>query len=89
MLTRLVIGEALVVALGACLMGTLMGVQISWGGQRMLQILLGLVLRLALPPLPIAAGWLTVTLITLGAAWPAIWSLGRRQPRELLAAVKG
>ena len=51
--------------------------------------ILGLVLHLDLPPLPIAAGWLTVTLITLGAAWPAIWSLGRRQPRELLAAVKG
>jgi putative ABC transport system permease protein len=88
-LSRLVLGEALVVALGACLMGTLMGAQISWGGQRMMELILGLVLRVHLPPGPIAAGWGAVTLITVGAAWPAIWALGKKQPRELLAVVRG
>lgn len=88
-LTRLVIGEALVIALAACVMGTLMGVQVSWGGQRMYELMLGLLLKLRIPVLPTAAGWVVVTLITLGAAWPAIWALGRKQPRELLAAVRG
>lgn len=88
-LTRLVLGEALIVALGACVMGTLMGLQISWGGQRMYELILGILLKLRLPVVPTALGWLTVIAITLGAAYPAIWALSRREPRELLGAVKG
>lgn len=88
-LTRLVIGEALVVALGACVMGTLMGIQISWGGQRMYELMLGLLLTLKLPIGATAAGWGVVILMTIGAAWPAIWALGKREPRELLGSVRG
>ena len=36
-----------------------------------------------------AAGWGMLLVITLGSAFPAVWRLMKRQPRELLAAVKG
>lgn len=85
LLTRLVLGEALVIALAACVLGTLMGVQGSWAGQRMYAALLGLLLELRPPPLPILVGWGIVIALTLGAAAPAILALGRRPTRELLA----
>jgi putative ABC transport system permease protein len=89
LLTRLVLGEAALIALTACIAGTVMGVQASWAGQRMYQVLLGLVLTLRVPVGATAAGWAILTAITLGAAGPAVWALARKHPRELLAAVKG
>lgn len=89
LLARLVLAEALVIALTACVLGTLMGIQASWAGQRLYEVMIGLLLRLRPPVLPIAAGWLILIVITLGAAGPAAWALMRRSPRELLAAVKG
>jgi len=87
--TRLVLGEAVVIALVACLLGTVMGIQGSWAGQRVYKLLLGLDLKVTLPWAAIAAGWAILTAITLGAAWPAIWRLAKREPRELLGAMKG
>lgn len=89
LLTRLVLGEAIIIALTACILGTLMGIQSSWAGQRLYEVLLGLVLNVRVPVWPTAVGWLVLTLITLGAAGPAVWRLSRKQPRELLAAMKG
>lgn len=89
LLARLVLGEAILIALTACLLGTVMGVQASWAGQRMYEIMLGLLLKVRIPLGPTAAGWATVTIITLGAALPAVLSLNRRRPRELLGAVRG
>lgn len=89
LLTRLILGEAILIAITACVLGTIMGVQVSWGGQRIYELVLGLDLSIRIPPLPTAAGWLTVTTITLGAAAPAAWRLSRRKPRELLGAMKG
>jgi putative ABC transport system permease protein len=86
---RLVLGEAIIIAIVACLLGTIMGVQGSWAGQRQYQNLLGLDLTLKLPWGAIAAGWVILAAITLAAAWPAIWRLAQREPRELLGAMKG
>jgi putative ABC transport system permease protein len=88
-LGRLVAGEAVLVALAAAVLGTLMGLQGSWAGQRLYALLLGLDLRTRPPIVPIAAGWLIVLALALLAAWPAIWRLNRRHPRELLASVRG
>lgn len=86
---RLVIGEAVLIALAACILGTLMGLQGLAGGRRLDELLFGLVLS-APPPLgPVAAGWAFVIVTTLIAAAPAVVGLSRRQPRELLAAVRG
>lgn len=90
LLARLVLGEALVIALSACVLGTVMGMHAAWGGQKMNGILIGLTLESWRPPLgATAAGWGVLTLITLAAAGPAAWRLARRQPRELLASVRG
>lgn len=86
---RLVLAEAIVIALVACILGTIMGIQGSWAGQRMYQMLLGLDLTLRLPWGAIAAGWVILAAITLAASWPAIWRLAQREPRELLGAMKG
>ncbi|MBL8762904.1 MAG: ABC transporter permease [Phycisphaerae bacterium] len=89
LLARLIVGEALVVALAACVLGTLMGIQGAWTGQRINAALIGLSLTVRPPVGPIAAGWGIVTVITLAAALPSILSLNRKHPRELLAAMKG
>jgi len=89
LLTRLILGEAILIAATACVLGTIMGVQVSWGGQKIYEMVLGLELSIRIPAVPTAAGWVTVTVITLGAAAPAAWRLSRRKPRELLGAMKG
>jgi putative ABC transport system permease protein len=89
LLSRLIIGEALIIALAAAILGTCMGMQGSWAGQRLYGLLLGLSLNLRPPIIPIAVGWAIVALLTLAAAWPAIWRLNQKRPRDLLAAMKG
>lgn len=89
LLARLVLAEATLIALSACVVGTAMGIHASWGGQHMYEILLGIVLSLRIPIGPTAAGWATVIAITLAAAAPAVIALARKQPRELLGAVRG
>jgi len=89
LLTRLVVGEALLIAFAACALGTVMGLHAAWGGQRMNKALVGIELTTQVPWGALAGGWAALTLITLLAACPAAWSLSRKHPRELLAATKG
>ncbi len=89
LLGRLVIGEALLIAVTACLLGTALGTQASWAEQRIYEIIIGLVLHVRPPVIPVLAGWAAVTLITLAAAAPAAWRLMGKRPRELLGAVRG
>jgi ABC-type antimicrobial peptide transport system permease subunit len=86
---RLVLAEAVVVALGASIVGTLMGIQGSYGGVRLNAVIMGVQLTLRPPLLPIAAGWGIVLALALLAAAPAVIALSRREPRKLLAATKG
>jgi hypothetical protein len=46
-------------------------------------------LTLHLPLGPTALGWAVTSAITIGAAVPAVWSLSRKHPRELLGVVRG
>jgi putative ABC transport system permease protein len=86
LLSRLILSETLLIALAAGVLGTLMGIQGSWAGQRLYGLLLGLSLGLHPPLLPIAAGWLVLIVLTLLAAGPAVWRLSRRSVREMLSA---
>ncbi|QOI99586.1 MAG: FtsX-like permease family protein [Phycisphaeraceae bacterium] len=86
---RLVMAEAMVVALGAVVLGTLMGLQAVWVGQKIDAMLLGIELTVRPPWGAIAWGWAAVVGMTLGAAAPAVVVLSRRTPRELLASVRG
>lgn len=88
-LTRLVIAEVLVIVIAACALGTLMGTQGAFGGLVLNRIVWGLELALKPPVVAIALGWLTLLVIAVGAAAPAVISLAKKQPRELLGAVRG
>lgn len=85
-LLRLVIGEAVVIAICAILLGTAMGIQASWAGQRLHRLLIGLDLRLLVPAAGIAIGWSAVAIVTILAAIPAGVSIMRTGPRELLSS---
>ncbi len=89
LLTRLVLAEALVVALTACVLGSLMGVQGAFGGTRLNTLIWGLDLALKPPPIPILIGCIAVIIMTLAAAGPAAFSLSRQRVRELLGAMRG
>lgn len=89
LLARLVLAEAAVIAIAACLLGTLMGVQGAFGGTQLNRAVWGLELAPLPPPGPIAIGWAAVFLFTLGAAGPTAAGLSRKRPRELLGSVRG
>ena len=90
LLTRLVVGEAIIIGLTASIVGTLMGMQGSWAGAKLYEVIIGVSVSPFPPPLgPVAAGWGVVMLFTVGAAIPAIVRLNRRRARELLAAGRG
>ncbi len=89
LLARLIIAEALIIALTAAAMGTLMGLQGSWADQRLNALLMGMSLHPRPPWGPIAFAWSITISLTLAAAIPAIWRLNRKGPRELLSATRG
>jgi putative ABC transport system permease protein len=88
-LIRLVLGEALLIGLTACVVGTLLGMQAIYAGRQIDAKLFGIVLTSAPPLIPTATAWAFVIGITLAAAIPAALALGKRSPRSLLSAVRG
>jgi putative ABC transport system permease protein len=85
-LTRLILAEAIIIALAACILGTVMGLQGAFGGITLNAHIWGIDLRLKPPVLAIAIGWAFVLVMCVGAAVPTAVSLGRQRARELLAA---
>jgi putative ABC transport system permease protein len=89
LLGRLVIGEALVIAVSACLLGTGLGLQAAWGGQTVTSASIGIEFGFHPPVLQVGWAWLAVATVTLAAAAPTAWSLVRKQPRQLLGVTRG
>jgi putative ABC transport system permease protein len=89
LIARMVLGEALIIALAACIVGTCFGFHGAWAGQKMNELTLGFQMTTHLPVDATALGWVMLTVITVGAALPAILSVNRAKPRELLGAVRG
>jgi putative ABC transport system permease protein len=85
MLARMVGAEAVLIAITAGILGTLMGTQLSFAAQRLHRALLGLVWDLRPPVGAIAAGCGIVLVICLAASVPAVIRLNRLRPRELLS----
>jgi len=85
MLVRMIAVEAVLIALAASILGTLMGTQLSFAAQRLHRALLGIEWELRPPPWPIFLGSLTVLGICLLASVPAVIRLNRAKPRELLS----
>lgn len=86
---RLILSEAILIALAAIVLGTLLGFQAAWAGQRLYALLVGLTLSLRPPVGPLAFSWTVTMVLTLLAAAPAVLSLARRRPLELLGARGG
>lgn len=89
LLSRLVLGEAVLIAITACIMGTAMGIHGARAGQRVNELLIGMKIEGWPPVLPTLGGCVAVVLITIAAALPAIAGLNRKKVRELLGAVRG
>lgn len=88
-IARLVLGEAVLVAVTAAILGTFMGLQGALAGRRLDKLLLGIEVGFRPAAAPIAIGCTIVLAITLGAALPAVLGLMKKKPRELLGAVRG
>lgn len=86
---RLVLGEAVLIAIAAALLGTWMGLQGVFGVQHVDQKLLGVTLSIHPPWDALSLGWAMTLVMTLGAAGPAVWWLTRQNARELLGALRG
>jgi putative ABC transport system permease protein len=85
-LTRLILAEAALLAIGGALTGALLGLHIAVMTTRQYRDLIGLPLHARIPWGPIAIGLAVMLLMTGLAALPAALRLGRTAPRELLAA---
>ncbi|MFA6044065.1 MAG: FtsX-like permease family protein [Phycisphaerales bacterium] len=86
---RLVLAEAMLIAIAAALLGTWMGLQGVFAVQHVDQKLLGITLTVHPPWDALSLGWGITLVMTLGAAGPAVWWLTRQNARELLGAVRG
>jgi putative ABC transport system permease protein len=89
MLARLIAAEVVVLVLGACVLGTLFGLQGAFTAMRFYHIFAGLELRLIPQVGPIALGWAMLMVVTLVVVSPLIVRVARAHPRELLAATRG
>lgn len=82
---RLVLGETLLVALTAGVVGSLLGIHLALMGTIWHHDLAGIPTRLIVPWGPMLAGWGATALLAVAAALPAAFGLLRRSPRALLA----
>lgn len=85
-LARLIFGEAAVLAMTGAIIGSALGLHMAWVGASHYRDLAGLPVRLTIPELPMAAGWLVLLALTLLAAVPGVLSVVRRHPSVLLAS---
>jgi len=89
LLGRLIIGEVVLVALTACVLGTGLGLQVSWAGIRMYEMLAGLQLNLSPPLTPLALGWALLIGLTLLVVSPLVVRIMRTRVRVLLSSTRG
>lgn len=85
-LVRLVLGEVALLAITGALIGTCFGLHLAWMDARLMRELAGIAITPAVPPIPIAIGWITVVVVTIGVALPSTISLVRKGPGPMLAA---
>ncbi len=86
LLPRLVLGEALLMAIAAACVGTTLGMHLAVMGTVWHLALAGMQTHIAWPWIPGSIGWAVTALMTLAAALPAALSLLRVSPRALLAS---
>ena len=86
LLTRLVLGEAILLALAGAAVGTGLGMHTAWVSSIHYRRLLGIAVNVSLPEWPTILGWLTVVVLAMLASLPGLMSVLKPQPSRLLAA---
>ncbi len=87
-LVRLVCGQALIIAFGACVVGTCLGLQAAWGGQQINRVMFGIDLTLKPPMDAIGFAWVSAIVLALIAAAPSAVKLNRSSVRTLMSSGK-
>lgn len=85
LLVRLVFGEAVMLAVGGALTGTMLGMHLGWVGTMFYRDLAGIDVQVSFPPVVTGIGWAVLIVMVLIAATPAALSLVRDWPTVLLA----
>ncbi|MHC5004488.1 MAG: ABC transporter permease [Planctomycetota bacterium] len=86
LLLRLILAEATLLALGAAVAGTILGMHIASVSRTHYRDLMGLEISIALPPLPTAIGVAVLLLMTFAASLPGVAMVVRPRPSALVAA---
>ena len=87
-LVRLVCGQAVVIALGASIVGTMLGLQAAWGGQQINRVLLGIDLTMSPPLGAMGVAWVAAFVLALLAAAPSALRVNRSSIRTLMSSGK-
>jgi putative ABC transport system permease protein len=85
LLVRLILGEAGLIALTGAIVGTALGMHVSWMGTIFYRDMAGIPLTLSVPVAPMLIGWLVLVVMALLVATPVSLSIMRRTPSSLLA----
>lgn len=85
LLLRLILGEVMLIGLGGCITGSLLGLHIAAVSAVQYHDLIGINLRVPIPVIPMLIGAVVMLLMTVLAALPAAVQLMNRSPRVLLA----
>lgn len=84
-LVRLICGQAILIAVTACILGTGLGIQAAWGGRETNRQVIGIDLSMSLPLDAIAIAWSIAIVLSLAAAAPSAIKLNRSSIRGLLS----
>ncbi len=84
-LVRLICGQAILIAIVACILGTGLGVQSAWGGREMNRQVIGIDIASSLPMDAIGLAWIVAILLSLAAAAPSAMKLNRVSIRGLMS----
>jgi putative ABC transport system permease protein len=84
-LVRLICGQAILIALVACILGTALGLQAAWGGREMNRRVIGIDIRSAIPVDAISIAWIVAIVLSLLAAAPSAMKLNRSSIRGLMS----
>jgi putative ABC transport system permease protein len=85
-LVRLICGQAALIAITACILGTGLGIQAAWGGQETNRQVIGIDLSMSIPFDAIAIAWVIAIVLSLLAAAPSAMKLNRSSIRGLMSA---
>ena len=86
LLSKIILGEVVVIGLLAAIAGTVLGIYLAMVGMGLHRDLAGDLLRISLPLTPMILGTVLLVMLTMLAATPPLISLLRRKTRELVAA---